>query len=29
MKSLVAVETSRRGTLYRLLDTTRAYILAK
>src|SRR5229473_2208728 len=28
-KSLVAVETSRTGTLYRLLDTTRAYVLAK
>jgi predicted ATPase/DNA-binding winged helix-turn-helix (wHTH) protein len=28
-KSLVAVETSRTGTLYRLLDTTRAYVLEK
>jgi predicted ATPase/DNA-binding winged helix-turn-helix (wHTH) protein len=28
-KSLVAVETNRTGTLYRLLDTTRAYVLAK
>jgi predicted ATPase len=28
-KSLVAVETNRSGTLYRLLDTTRAYVLAK
>jgi predicted ATPase/DNA-binding winged helix-turn-helix (wHTH) protein len=28
-KSLVAVENSRTGTLYRLLDTTRAYVLAK
>jgi predicted ATPase/DNA-binding winged helix-turn-helix (wHTH) protein len=28
-KSLVAVETNRTGTLYRLLDTTRAYGLAK
>jgi predicted ATPase len=28
-KSLVAVETSHTGTLYRLLDTTRAYVLAK
>jgi predicted ATPase/DNA-binding winged helix-turn-helix (wHTH) protein len=28
-KSLIAVETSHTGTLYRLLDTTRAYVLAK
>ena len=28
-KSLVTVETSQAGTLYRLLDTTRAYILEK
>jgi predicted ATPase/DNA-binding winged helix-turn-helix (wHTH) protein len=28
-KSLVAVETNRTGTLYRLLDTTRAYVLTK
>ncbi len=28
-KSLVAVETNRTGTLYRLLDTTRTYVLAK
>jgi len=28
-KSLVAVETSHTGTHYRLLDTTRAYVLAK
>jgi len=28
-KSLVTVETDRTGTLYRLLDTTRAYVLAK
>jgi predicted ATPase/DNA-binding winged helix-turn-helix (wHTH) protein len=28
-KSLVAVEPNRSGTLYRLLDTTRAYVLAK
>jgi predicted ATPase/DNA-binding winged helix-turn-helix (wHTH) protein len=28
-KSLVAVETSHTGVLYRLLDTTRAYVLAK
>jgi predicted ATPase/DNA-binding winged helix-turn-helix (wHTH) protein len=28
-KSLVAVETNRTGTLYRLLYTTRAYVLAK
>src|SRR6267154_4261043 len=28
-KSLVAVETNHAGTLYRLLDTTRAYVLAK
>src|ERR1700738_5166464 len=28
-KSLIAVETSHTGVLYRLLDTTRAYILAK
>jgi predicted ATPase/DNA-binding winged helix-turn-helix (wHTH) protein len=28
-KSLVAVETNHTGTLYRLLDTTRAYVLAK
>src|SRR5216683_664968 len=28
-KSLVAAETNRTGTLYRLLDTTRAYVLAK
>src|SRR6266852_1606614 len=28
-KSLVAVETNRTGTLYRLLDTTRAYVLKK
>ncbi len=28
-KSLVAVETNRTGMLYRLLDTTRAYVLAK
>jgi predicted ATPase/DNA-binding winged helix-turn-helix (wHTH) protein len=28
-KSLVAVETDHAGTLYRLLDTTRAYVLAK
>jgi predicted ATPase/DNA-binding winged helix-turn-helix (wHTH) protein len=29
MKSLVAVETNHAGTHYRLLDTTRAYVLAK
>jgi predicted ATPase len=29
MKSLAAVETSRTGTLYRLLDTTRAYVWQK
>jgi predicted ATPase/DNA-binding winged helix-turn-helix (wHTH) protein len=28
-KSLVAVETNRTGMLYRLLDTTRAYVLTK
>jgi predicted ATPase/DNA-binding winged helix-turn-helix (wHTH) protein len=28
-KSLVAVETNHTGTLYRLLDTTRAYVLTK
>jgi hypothetical protein len=28
-KSLVAAETNHAGTLYRLLDTTRAYVLAK
>jgi predicted ATPase len=28
-KSLVTVETDHTGTLYRLLDTTRAYVLAK
>jgi predicted ATPase len=28
-KSLVAVKTNHAGTLYRLLDTTRAYVLAK
>jgi predicted ATPase len=28
-KSLVAVETNHTGTLYRLLDTTRTYVLAK
>jgi predicted ATPase len=28
-KSLLAVETNRAGTLYRLLDTTRAYVLEK
>jgi predicted ATPase len=28
-KSLIAVESSHTGTLYRLLDTTRAYVLAK
>ncbi len=28
-KSLIAVETNRTGALYRLLDTTRAYVLTK
>jgi predicted ATPase len=28
-RSLVAVKTNRAGTLYRLLDTTRAYVLSK
>jgi predicted ATPase/DNA-binding winged helix-turn-helix (wHTH) protein len=28
-KSLIAVETNHTGTLYRLLDTTRAYVLTK
>jgi predicted ATPase len=28
-KSLIAVETTHTGTLYRLLDTTRTYVLAK
>src|ERR1700738_3196596 len=28
-KSLISVETNHTGTLYRLLDTTRAYVLAK
>src|SRR6202022_4844789 len=28
-KSFIAVETNHTGVLYRLLDTTRAYILAK
>jgi predicted ATPase len=29
MKSLIEVETNQTGTLYRLLDTTRTYMVAK